>query len=69
MPDPHDGVEAAVTVALAREGVDVDDEPEAYRSPWWSAGLAEAAERTPPAPRCGAYGTCSPRSTRGAPRA
>ncbi len=59
----------AVHAALALEGVDVDDEPEAHRSAWRAAGLAEGVERAPSAAVWACYSALSPRSMRGATRA
>ncbi len=69
IPDPGDDVTAAVVGALAREGVDLGDEPHAYRSPWRAAGLAEGVERAPSTAVQPDYNAFSPRSTRGAMRA
>lgn len=71
-PPPVEGVTVAVARAVERAGVDLSDAPHAYVSPWRAAGLADAAERTPPAPvpHGGAfYSARSLRSTRGATRA
>ena len=71
-PPPVEGVTAAVTKAVERSGVDLSDASAAYVSPWRAAGLAEAAERTPPAPvphDGQVYSALPPRSTRGATRA
>jgi hypothetical protein len=69
LPDPGDDVNAAVVAALAREGVDLGDEPPAYRSPWRKAGFAEGVERAPSTAVRPDYNAFSPRSTRGATRA
>lgn len=69
VPDPGESLRAAVVGALAREGVDIDDEPQAHRSRWRAAGLAEGVERAPSAAVWAVYNALSPRSTRGATRA
>ena len=65
-------VRTAVSDALDRAGIDLRDEPEAYRSLWRAAGLVEAAARAPTPQRPGThpYGSAfPPRSIRGATRA
>jgi hypothetical protein len=69
VPDPGGDVTAAIRDAVEREGVDLGDEPHAYRSPWRAAGLAEGVERAPSAAVLPDYSAFSPRSTRGAMRA
>ena len=71
-PPPDPCVAAAVAEAVERSGLELNDVPVAYLSPWRAAGLAEAAGRMPPAPVPHdepAYSALSPRSTRGATRA
>jgi hypothetical protein len=60
---------SAVLGALERQGTDIGDEPQWYRSPWRAAGLAEGVERAPSACVWPGYSARSLRSTRGAPRA
>jgi hypothetical protein len=56
---------AAVSLALARAGVQVEQRPAAYSSPWRRTAAREAVEGTPAR---SAY-ALSPRRTRGATRA
>ena len=72
VPQPDAAVQTAVRDALNRAGIDLRDEPEAYRSRWRAAGLVEAAARAPTPQRPGTRPYSSalpPRSIRGATRA